>query len=122
MPGKEGTLSELPENVKKVLPSHAQEIYLKAHDNAMEEYKDPSKRRGDESLEEVAHKVAWAAVERMYEKNEKGEPTGMVELPVEWIRDDAVYFNMNRFQALRHACVSLLLAHGVSPRVVIEAL
>ena len=25
----------------------------------------------------------------------------MVELPVEWIRDDAVYFNMNRFQALR---------------------
>ncbi|HEV2552927.1 MAG TPA: polysaccharide deacetylase [Bosea sp. (in: a-proteobacteria)] len=36
-----------------------------------------------------------------YEIIEKGEPTGMVELPVEWIRDDAVYFNMNRFQALR---------------------
>lgn len=36
-----------------------------------------------------------------YELIEKGEPTGMVELPVEWIRDDAVYFNMNRFQALR---------------------
>ena len=36
-----------------------------------------------------------------YELVEKGEPTGMVELPVEWIRDDAVYFNMNRFQALR---------------------
>ena len=29
------------------------------------------------------------------------EPTGVVELPVEWIRDDAVYFNMNRFAALR---------------------
>ena len=29
------------------------------------------------------------------------EPTGVVELPVEWIRDDAVYFNMNRYQALR---------------------
>jgi peptidoglycan/xylan/chitin deacetylase (PgdA/CDA1 family) len=25
----------------------------------------------------------------------------VVELPVEWIRDDAVYFNMNRFAALR---------------------
>lgn len=25
----------------------------------------------------------------------------MVELPVEWIRDDAVYFNMNRFTAHR---------------------
>lgn len=36
-----------------------------------------------------------------YELIEKGEATGMVELPVEWIRDDAVYFNMNRFQALR---------------------
>src|SRR4029078_7336345 len=30
-----------------------------------------------------------------------GASTGIVELPVEWIRDDAVYFNMNRFQALR---------------------
>ncbi|MBC5766406.1 polysaccharide deacetylase family protein [Ramlibacter albus] len=30
-----------------------------------------------------------------------GEPTGVVELPVEWIRDDAVYFNMNRFAGLR---------------------
>jgi peptidoglycan/xylan/chitin deacetylase (PgdA/CDA1 family) len=36
-----------------------------------------------------------------YELLEDGEPTGIVELPVEWIRDDAPYFNMNRFQALR---------------------
>lgn len=36
-----------------------------------------------------------------YEIVEEGEPTGIVELPVEWIRDDAVYFNMNRFTALR---------------------
>ena len=36
-----------------------------------------------------------------YEIDQDGEPTGIVELPVEWIRDDAVYFNMNRFQALR---------------------
>jgi peptidoglycan/xylan/chitin deacetylase (PgdA/CDA1 family) len=36
-----------------------------------------------------------------YELVENGEPTGIVELPVEWIRDDAVYFNMHRFQALR---------------------
>jgi len=36
-----------------------------------------------------------------YEIEQDGEPTGIVELPVEWIRDDAVYFNMNRFQALR---------------------
>jgi peptidoglycan/xylan/chitin deacetylase (PgdA/CDA1 family) len=36
-----------------------------------------------------------------YELLEDGKPTGMVELPVEWIRDDAVYFNMNRFTAHR---------------------
>lgn len=36
-----------------------------------------------------------------YELVENGQPTGMVELPVEWIRDDAVYFNMNRFTDLR---------------------
>jgi peptidoglycan-N-acetylglucosamine deacetylase len=36
-----------------------------------------------------------------YELIENGEPTGIVELPVEWIRDDAPYFSMNRFQALR---------------------
>lgn len=28
-------------------------------------------------------------------------PTGVVELPVEWIRDDAVYFNMDRGGSLR---------------------
>jgi peptidoglycan-N-acetylglucosamine deacetylase len=36
-----------------------------------------------------------------YELEVQGEPTGIVELPPEWIRDDAVYFNMLRFAALR---------------------
>jgi len=36
-----------------------------------------------------------------YELVADGEPTGIVELPPEWIRDDAVYFNMVRFSALR---------------------
>jgi peptidoglycan/xylan/chitin deacetylase (PgdA/CDA1 family) len=36
-----------------------------------------------------------------YELVMNGENTGVVELPVEWIRDDAVYFNMNRFASLR---------------------
>lgn len=36
-----------------------------------------------------------------YEILQDGQPTGMVELPVEWIRDDAVYFMMNRFGAQR---------------------
>ncbi len=36
-----------------------------------------------------------------YEIVAEGQPTGMVELPVEWIRDDAAYFLMNRFGAQR---------------------
>ncbi|HEV7268171.1 MAG TPA: polysaccharide deacetylase [Falsiroseomonas sp.] len=36
-----------------------------------------------------------------YELLDDGQPTGIVELPPEWIRDDAVYFNMVRFSALR---------------------
>jgi peptidoglycan-N-acetylglucosamine deacetylase len=36
-----------------------------------------------------------------YELLMDGKETGVIELPVEWIRDDAVYFNMNRFAALR---------------------
>jgi peptidoglycan/xylan/chitin deacetylase (PgdA/CDA1 family) len=41
------------------------------------------------------------ADEDCYELLLNGEPTGIVELPVEWIRDDAVYFIMHRFQSLR---------------------
>jgi peptidoglycan/xylan/chitin deacetylase (PgdA/CDA1 family) len=36
-----------------------------------------------------------------YELLLDGEPTGVLELPVEWVRDDAVYFMMNRFSTLR---------------------
>lgn len=36
-----------------------------------------------------------------YELLSDGEPTGIVELPVEWIRDDAPYFMMDRFASLR---------------------
>ncbi|MBU2962782.1 polysaccharide deacetylase [Citreicella sp. C3M06] len=36
-----------------------------------------------------------------YEIVQDGEDTGIVELPVEWIRDDAPYFMMNRFGAQR---------------------
>ena len=36
-----------------------------------------------------------------YELDDAGEPTGIVELPPEWIRDDFVYFNMLRHAPLR---------------------
>jgi peptidoglycan/xylan/chitin deacetylase (PgdA/CDA1 family) len=36
-----------------------------------------------------------------YEIVADGEPTGVVEIPVEWIRDDAPYFMMDRYASLR---------------------
>ena len=36
-----------------------------------------------------------------YELLKDGKPTGMVELPVEWIKDDAPYLNMNRASTIR---------------------
>lgn len=45
-----------------------------------------------------------------YEILEDGVATGMVELPVEWIKDDAVYFNMDRLGGLRpHTAPSAVL-------------
>ncbi len=35
---------------------------------AYEEYKNPKDRRDDSTREETAHKVAWSAVEKKYEK------------------------------------------------------
>lgn len=63
-------LSEATEKRIDGLPKHAQHIFKKAHASALDEYKDPEKRRGgkSESAEEVAHKVAWAAVKKEYKK------------------------------------------------------
>ena len=41
------------------------------------------------------------ADEDCYELLLDGKPTGVIEVPVEWVRDDAVYFMTHRFQNLR---------------------
>ncbi|WP_201583975.1 ChaB family protein [Psychrobacter jeotgali] len=58
-----GKLAELPDNVKDNLPKHAQEIFRAAFNSASEQYKDESRWFA----------TAWAAVENVYEKNEKGD-------------------------------------------------
>jgi peptidoglycan/xylan/chitin deacetylase (PgdA/CDA1 family) len=49
----------------------------------------------------LAYDSSLMADEDCYELLLDGEATGVIELPVEWVRDDAVYFMMNRFQSLR---------------------
>lgn len=68
--GSSSGLSPRTRKAIDTLPSHAQEIYLKAHKNAIRHYTSPSKRRGgkQQSKEQVAHKVAWSAVKKEYKK------------------------------------------------------
>lgn len=70
-------LSDLPEGVRDNLPKHAQEIYKEAYNSAFDQYSDPDDRRGDDSREETAHKVAWSAVKNEYHKNDDGK----------WVKD-----------------------------------
>ena len=64
--------TDLPPKVKDHLPQHAQDIYREAFNHAWDHYKSASKRRGGDSRETVAHKVAWAAVEKKYKKGSGG--------------------------------------------------
>jgi cation transport regulator len=63
---------DLPETVREHLPGHAQDIYKESFNSAWDQYRDADDRRGDDSRETVAHKVAWAAVKNEYEKDEDG--------------------------------------------------
>jgi peptidoglycan/xylan/chitin deacetylase (PgdA/CDA1 family) len=50
---------------------------------------------------ELLYDSSLMADDEPYELLDQGEATGIVELPVEWIRDDAVYYNMDRGTTLR---------------------
>lgn len=60
---------DLPDSIKDNLPPHAEEIYKEAFNSALKQYTDPKKRRGKDDLETVASKVAWAAVKKVYKKD-----------------------------------------------------
>lgn len=48
--------SELPDNVRNVLPLHAQRIYMSVYNDAMHDYDNPSR-------------VAWGVVRKHYRKS-----------------------------------------------------
>jgi cation transport regulator len=57
------TLDDLPPSIQR-LPWHAQEIFRAAFNAAWDSYAD----RGGQAQEEIAHRVAWAAVKKRYRK------------------------------------------------------
>jgi len=58
--------SELPGSVRENLPEGAQAIYLKAFNSPWDDY------AGQDDGEATAHKIAWSAVKRRYEKQDDG--------------------------------------------------
>lgn len=59
---------------------------------------------------ELLYDSSLMADDEPYELLEHGEPTGVVELPVEWIRDDYIYFHMDRNSTIRpHMAPSAVL-------------
>ena len=59
--------AELPESVKGRLPAHAQDIYRSAFNHVWQECRPLAVGRTLQR-EQTAHKVAWAAVRRRYER------------------------------------------------------
>jgi cation transport regulator len=55
---------DLPANIRRILPHHAQDIYRSAFNAAWAGYAE----REPERREEIAHRVAWAAVKHSYAK------------------------------------------------------
>jgi len=70
--------ADLPCPVRSRLPTHAQEIYLAAFNNAWEEYA----RREDR--EAVAHQFAGSEFGRPQSRPRSGEPQGWGEHRVAW--------------------------------------
>lgn len=55
--------ADLPPAVRSHLPAHAQDIYRAAFNHAFAAHK------GEGEREEIAHRIAWAAVKRSYVKD-----------------------------------------------------
>jgi cation transport regulator len=59
-----GSNEDLPHSVREHLPAHAQDIFRGAFNAAWRTYG----RTDPAHIEEIAHRVAWAAVKKRYRK------------------------------------------------------
>jgi cation transport regulator len=65
------TNRDLPTSVQRHLPEHAQDIYRAAFNHTFPAH------AGDPRQEEISHRIAWAAVKRLY-----------IKLGDEWVTRD----------------------------------
>lgn len=57
---------DLPSAIRRQLPGHAQDIFRAAFNGAFKSH------AGEERQEEIAFRIAWAAVKRVYAKGPSG--------------------------------------------------
>jgi peptidoglycan/xylan/chitin deacetylase (PgdA/CDA1 family) len=98
--------SPLPEDVERDLMQRAFDVLTKATGQKPVGVRVPSWDFSPNTLKLIRemgllYDSSLMADDEPYELVENGTPTGVVELPVEWIKDDAPYLNMNRFEAIR---------------------
>jgi len=97
---------ELPEHVERDLMRRAYDTLIEVTGTAPVGIRVPSWDFSPSTLTLIRelgllYDSSLMADDEPYELLEDGQPTGIVELPVEWIKDDAPYFGMNRASGLR---------------------
>ncbi len=66
------TIKQLPEIVKKKLPSEAQKHWMREFNEAWERYPAPGKRKTGLSRKNRAWKAAWSQLRKKYKKINSG--------------------------------------------------
>lgn len=98
--------TKLPEGVERDLLMRSADALEKVTGTRPCGIRTPSWDFSDETLRiaidmGLLYDSSLMADDDCYELLLEGKPTGVFELPVQWIRDDAVYFGMDRFSGLR---------------------
>jgi peptidoglycan-N-acetylglucosamine deacetylase len=98
--------SELPKQTERDLMFRSLETIEKVVGVRPTGLRSPSADFSENTLELMVelgleYDSSLGADDDCYELEIHGKPTGVVEMPFEWVRDDAVYFMMNRWAGLR---------------------
>jgi len=93
------TNSQLPEDVERDLVTRARDYLTQVTGTTPVGYRAPSWNFSPWTLKIIRelgflYESSMMSDDRPYELLQNGEPTGVVELPVEWIQDDAPLFNV----------------------------
>lgn len=96
----------LPPGTELALLQRSSEVLSQLTGRAPVGIRTPSWEFSDETLDAIrklglVYDSSLMADDEPYEILADGEPTGVVEIPVEWIRDDAPYLTMDRRSAVR---------------------